>query len=239
MPDTGLARLAFLMKSKLSLALVELSDSLVSPCWASPFWQSPGWPAPPKGTKKSCPLHPAPATLGFVTRFARPSGQPAAVTPLRSVSLHRRSRGRLIRAIPWPFKRGRPVLSPHPCGSTPYATIPLTLLMGRLESPDSLCIEQKAIILDLHDLPGDSDSVPVRRPSGGVAQGDARHGRRARNEGTGTSLRDGPRSGTGRRGPRRSRGRMSGGLLFGSFFLAKQEKGTRPAGRNQKYQHTR
>gem|GEM_PF-4737980 len=51
---------------------------------------------------------------------------------------------------------------------------------------------------------------PVSRPSGGVAQGDARHGRRARNEGTGTSLRDGPRSNTGRREPRQSRGRMSG-----------------------------
>src|SRR5690606_18155894 len=33
---------------------------------------------------------------------------------------------------------------------------------------------------------------PVRRPSGGVAQGDARHGRRARNEGAGTPLRDVP-----------------------------------------------
>src|SRR5690606_12618371 len=39
--------------------------------------------------------------------------------------------------------------------------------------------------------------------------------------------------------PRSGQTRMSGGFLFGSFFLAKQEKGTRPAGRNQKYQHTR
>jgi len=223
------------MKFSLSLALVELSDSLVSPCWASPFWQSPGWPAPPKGTKKSCPLHPAPAAPGFVTCFARPSGQPAAVTPLRSVSLHRRSRGRLTRAIHGPLS-----LSPHPCGSTPYATIPLTLLMGRLESPDSLCIEQKAIILDLHDLPGDSDSVPVRRPTGGVAQGDARHGRRARNEGIGTSLRDGPRSGTGRREPRRSRGRMPGALSLWLLSLSREQRESDSAGgRNQKHQHTR
>jgi len=41
--------------------------------------------------------------------------------------------------------------------------------------------------------------APVRRPSGGAAQGDARHGRRARSEGTGTSLRDGPRSSAGGR----------------------------------------
>ena len=52
--------------------------------------------------------------------------------------------------------------------------------------------------------------APVRRPSGGVAQGDARHGRRARSEGTGTSLRDGPRSSAGGREVLRSKTRMPG-----------------------------
>ncbi len=52
--------------------------------------------------------------------------------------------------------------------------------------------------------------APVRRPSGGVAQGDVRHGRRARSEGTGTTLRDGPRSSAGGREVLRSKTRMPG-----------------------------
>ena len=56
---------------------------------------------------------------GFVTHFARPSGQPAAVTPLRSVSLRRRSEGRRTRAIHGPLR-----LSPRPCGSPLCATAP-------------------------------------------------------------------------------------------------------------------
>ncbi|MCW8162814.1 hypothetical protein D7236_19395 [Stutzerimonas stutzeri] len=71
---------------------------------------------------------------GCVTRFARPSGQPAAVTPLRSVSLRRRSEGRRTRAIHGPLR-----LSPHPCGSPLCATAPFTLLKGRLESSGRLC----------------------------------------------------------------------------------------------------
>ena len=70
---------------------------------------------------------------GFVTRFAHPSGQPPAVTPLRYVALHRHSRGTPRRAIPGPSR-----LSRHPCRSTPSATIPFTLLKGRMELPDSL-----------------------------------------------------------------------------------------------------
>ncbi len=82
---------------------------------------------------------------------------------------------------------------------------------------------------------------PVRRPSGGVAQGDARHGRRARSEGTGTSLRDSPRSGTGARGVwPQARPGCRARFLFGYFlFRASKEKVTRPGGRNQKCQHTR
>ncbi|TCD21147.1 hypothetical protein E0D86_11020 [Pseudomonas sp. IC_126] len=43
-------------------------------------------------------------------------------------SLHRRSRGRLTRAIHGPLS-----LSPHPCGSLPSATIALTLLKGAID----------------------------------------------------------------------------------------------------------
>ncbi len=81
---------------------------------------------------------------------------------------------------------------------------------------------------------------PVRRPSGGVAQGDARHGRRARSEGTGMSLRDGPRSDTGAREVwPQARPGCRGGLLFGYFLLARQEKVTRPGRPKPKCQHTR
>ncbi len=71
---------------------------------------------------------------------------------------------------------------------------------------------------------------PVRRPSGGVAQGDARHGRRARSEGAGTPLRDGPRSSTGAREPRRSRGRMSGALSLWLLSLSREQRESDSAG---------
>ena len=70
--------------------------------------------------------------------------------------------------------------------------------------------------------------APVRRPSGGVAQGDARHGRRARSEGTGTSLRDGPRSGAGGRGVLRSKTRMSEWPSFWLLFLGQARKSDAP-----------
>src|SRR5690606_7796971 len=57
------------------------------------------------------------------TKRSRPSIRPCAA--LRVRSLHRRFRGRLTRAIHGPLS-----LSPHPCGSLPYATIALTLLKG-------------------------------------------------------------------------------------------------------------
>jgi len=65
--------------------------------------------------------------------------------------------------------------------------------------------------------------LPFRRPSVGAAQGDARHGRRARSEGTGTSLRDGPRSSAGGRefcvANRGRLARMSGWPSFWLLFL--------------------
>ena len=59
---------------------------------------------------------------------ARPYIRPYATRRVRS--LHRRSRGRLTRAIHGPLS-----LSPHPCGSPPCATIPLSLLKGNLVLP--------------------------------------------------------------------------------------------------------
>ncbi|POH83722.1 hypothetical protein CXK91_03925 [Stutzerimonas stutzeri] len=59
---------------------------------------------------------------------ARPYIRPCATRRVRS--LHRRSRGRLTRAIHGPLS-----LSPHPCGSPPCTTIPLSLLKGNLVLP--------------------------------------------------------------------------------------------------------
>jgi len=59
---------------------------------------------------------------------ARPYIRPCATRRVRS--LHRRSRGRLTRAIHGPLS-----LSPHPCDSPPCATIPLSLLKGNLVLP--------------------------------------------------------------------------------------------------------
>jgi hypothetical protein len=66
---------------------------------------------------------------------ARPCIRPCATRRVRS--LHRRSRGRLTRAIHGPLSGDASVLSPHPCGSSPYATIPLTLLTGNRVLPAS------------------------------------------------------------------------------------------------------
>ncbi len=71
---------------------------------------------------------------------------------------------------------------------------------------------------------------PVRMPSGGAAQGGREAGRRARNEGAGTPLRDGPRSGTGAREPRRSRGRMSGALSLWLLSLSREQRESDSAG---------
>ncbi len=65
----------------------------------------------------------------------RPCIQPCATRRVRS--LHRRSRGRLTRAIHGPLSGDASVLSPHPCGSSPYATSPLSLLTGNRVLPAS------------------------------------------------------------------------------------------------------
>ena len=81
--------------------------------------------------------------------------------------------------------------------------------------------------------------VPVRRPSGGVAQGDEPHGcgertRRPRLKGHGRPLYAGPRSDTGGREVwPQARPGCRGALLFGYFLLGKQEKVTRRKGERE------
>src|SRR5690606_19891946 len=73
---------------------------------------------------------------------------------LRVRSLHRCSRGTSRRAVPGPSR-----LSRHPCRSTPYTTIPLTLLKGswrRLKAPAGACKRLKTGGRDLGK--GESDT---------------------------------------------------------------------------------
>ncbi len=71
--------------------------------------------------------------------------------------------------------------------------------------------------------------VPFRRPSAGAAQGDARHGCRARSDGTWMSLRDAPRSSTAGRGVLRSKTRMQGWPSFWLLFLGHSRKSDSPS----------
>ena len=84
-----------------------------------------------------------------------------------------------------------------------------------------------------------SDSSEPESPSGGRVEMSRRGANRrdaARGiTGQGWPVYAGPRSGIGRREPRRRRGRMSGSLSFAYFSLRKQRKVSRPAGRNGKY----
>jgi|GEM_PF-207928 len=144
--------------------------------------------------------------------------------------------GPAYKGRPWPFKplAASMRLAPLRNGSThPPERGGWCRLWVRTKKP----CQRHITILQATRTP-----LPVsRRPSGGVAQGDARHGRRARSEGTGTSLRDGPRSSTGAREVwPQARPGCRARFLFGYFlFRASKEKVTRPGGRNQKCQHTR
>jgi hypothetical protein len=71
--------------------------------------------------------------------------------------------------------------------------------------------------------------VPVRRPSVGAAQGDARHGCRARSDETWMSLRDDPRSSAGGREVLRSKTRMLGWPSFWLLFLGHSRKSDSPS----------
>src|SRR5690606_27374171 len=114
--------------------------------------------------------------------------RPCAARRVRS--LHRRSEGRRTRAVPGPLR-----LSPHPCGSPLYATIALTLLKGAVgvacwfvggsKSQSKFSIFQAT-----------RNPFPVRRPSGGVAQGDARQDAERGTKGQGRPFVTCPRSGT-------------------------------------------
>ncbi len=169
-----------------------------------------------KSNQKRLPLHPAPAAPGFVRSIAAPK----AVVQGPSLALYD------SRRIP----AARPLRndSAHPSERGGWCRLLVRAKRSKAQATPTIFQATRT-------------PSPVRRPSGGVAQGDARHGRRARSEGAGTPLRDGPRSGTGAREVwPQARPGCRARFLFGYFlFRASKEKVTRPGGRNQKCQHTR
>jgi hypothetical protein len=232
---------------------------------------------------------------------ARPCIQPCATRRVRS--LPRRFRGRLTRAIHGPLSGDASVLSPHPCGSSPYATSPLSLLTGNRVLPASprmdkrtpvrrsvgwktaqhfpplatskfspgrgvllfkpvgkLRVTHPADFAPLHAEsirpsfaspvsphsrkqakrfaslasypPDDSVPNPLQEAERRCCAGGREAGRRARSEGTGTPFATAP--GVTPEGGELCAAKPGcrGGLLFGYFFLATQEKVTRRARRN-------
>jgi hypothetical protein len=94
-------------------------------------------PAGKKVTKNALPLHPAIRFARVRNSLRSPFG-PAYGCYFASLRCAPSLlRGSAYKGHPRPFKRGRLVLSPHPCGSPLYATIPLTLLKGPLAPPES------------------------------------------------------------------------------------------------------
>ncbi len=152
-----------------------------------------------KSNQKRLPLHPAPAAPGFVRSIAAPK----AVVQGPSLALYD------SRRIP----AARPLRndSAHPSERGGWCRLLVRAKRSKAQATPTIFQATRT-------------PSPVRRPSGGVAQGDARHGRRARSEGAGTPLRDGPRSGTGAREPRRSRGRMSGALSLWLLSLSREQR---------------
>ena len=202
------------MKVSLSLAFVELLDG-AGFALLGEFLLA----VAPKETKRSCPYI-----------------RPCAARRVRS--LHRHSRGTPRRAILGPSR-----LSRHPCRSTPSTSIPLTLLKGAIGG--ACWFVQKEAKPKQHQQ--SFKRLGANSPSGGRVEV-LRRGTRGR---TPSEER---RTGPPRQGrpfvtapgatpeggnPGKAGAGCRGGLLFGYFLLARQEKVTRPGGRNQMYQHTR
>ena len=167
MIDTGLAILCALRHMAWHGRLSRVLDVLVAPLTgATPFLL-----AQERCAKEGHP------TSGF--RFAQ------------LPSLRCRSGGRLTWAIPGPLS-----LSPHPCGSSPYATPPLGLLTGPGREPARFPqnrVRRRLFLLLLLscDRIGDAQ-IPFRRPSGITVEGVERHGCRESCDGPGMALRSVP-----------------------------------------------
>ncbi len=156
-------------------------------------------------------------------------------------------RGSAYKGHPWPLS-----LSPHPCGSPLYATIPLTLLKGRLELPEShvsspaptLCVganpvrssSQSCRPVQNNEWTEGMGTInarsarkshqatrspnPVRRPSGGVAQGDARQDAERGTKGQGRPFVTAPGAAPERGKFRVAKPGCRARFLFGYFLFA-------------------
>ena len=157
----------------------------------------------------------APYGRHTLIRCAHPSGQPAAVTPLRYVSLLAQERcakeghpdirvslretslapallrGPAYKGRPWPLSGAAVGISPHPCGSSPYATPPLGLLKGTWASSARSRFKSKSQTLPIFMLRRCrklANWFPFRRPSGVAVEGVERHGCRESRDGPGMAL---------------------------------------------------
>ncbi len=134
-------------------------------------------------------------------------------------------RGPCRRAIP-----GQSALSPHPCGSSPYATPPLGLLTGPGHAPARS--PQGITLQCLYCFLTALAQTPPKSPSGGRAQSSwsGLSGMDAARAamGQGWPFAACPRSDDGAREPRRSRGRMMGWPSFWLLFLGQTRKSNSP-----------
>ena len=174
-----------------------------------------GRPAPKKVSKNACPC-------------IRVSLRSTSLTPSAL-------RGPAYKGHPWPFIAGTP--------SPLAASMPLAPLRADSIRPpergirwglmaSSSANKQRVLVPLFANFQAARTRLPFRRPSVGAAQGGARHGRRARSEGTGTSLRDGPRSSAGGRefcvANRGRLARMSEWPSFWLLFLGQARKSDAP-----------
>ena len=105
---------------------------------------------------------------------------------------------------------------------------------GRLLAARSPANKRSALVSLFTIFKATRTRSPFRRPSVGAAQGDARHGCRARSDGTWMSLREGapspiPRSSAGGREVLRSKTRMQGWPSFWLLFLGHTRKSDSPS----------
>ncbi|GCA55079.1 hypothetical protein PSCT_01260 [Pseudomonas sp. SCT] len=157
----------------------------------------------PKGTKKSCPSHPGLATRDFPHAITAP--RVAAQGP--SMALYGGTPSSLAASMPLAPLRSDSIRPPE------RGVWYRLMVCAKKEKPKQTARSSRQLGLRARQ------EAEWRRCAGGREAG-----RRARNEGAGTPLRDGPRSNAGRREPRRSRGRMSGALSLWLLSLSREQR---------------
>ena len=169
----------------------------------------------PKGTKRSCP--------SIRPRLRRGSFAPSSL------------RGSSYKGHPWPF-------------TTLAASLRLAPLRNDSAHPPERGGWWRLLVREKRSKAQATPTIfqatrsqfPVRRPSGGVAQGDARQDAERGTNGQGRPFVTAPGAAPEGGNPGVAGAGCRARFLFGYFlFRASKEKVTRPGGRNQVYQHTR